>query len=251
MRLPTALVIQHAAGEGVARLGDWLTSAGLLLDVVHPYRSAVPSSAVPSSLDGHAAVIVLGGAMAAWEDDVAPWLPATRDLIRTATARSVPVLGVCLGGQLVAAALGGRVDRGAEGPEIGPGLVAKRDAAERDRLFRPVPFTPDVLQWHWDQITDLPPDATLLASSMRYQNQAFRVGERTWGVQFHIETTPEMVRRWAAEDAAPLAEIGVDVNALLDRYDLEQVHADLADVWQPFAVRFAEVVREAEYAARS
>jgi GMP synthase-like glutamine amidotransferase len=245
VRLPTALVVQHAADDGIARFGDWLAEAGLLLDVVRPFEGR----AVPESPAGYAAVIVLGGGMAAWDDEAAPWLPATRELLRTA-AGAVPVLGICLGGQLLAAALGGRVDRGEAGPEIGPGLVAKRDVAAHDRLFRPVPFTPDVLQWHWDQITALPPGATLLASSPRYPHQAFRVGERTWGLQFHIETTPEMVLRWAAEDAAALADRGIDVHALLARRDLAEVHADLAEVWQPFAARFAEVVRETEYATR-
>jgi GMP synthase (glutamine-hydrolysing) len=246
VRLPTALVVQHSAGDGIASLGDWLGEAGLLLDVLRPYDG----TAVPESPAGYAAVIVLGGSMAAWDDETAPWLPATRDLLRAATAGGLPVLGVCLGAQLLAAALGGRVDRGEAGPEIGPGLVAKRDVAAQDRLFRPIPFTPDVLQWHWDQITALPPGATLLASSTRYPHQAFRVGERTWGLQFHVETTPEMVRRWAVEDAAALAGVGIDVDALLARWDLDEVHADLAEVWQPFAARFVEVVREAEYAAR-
>ncbi|HVQ95219.1 MAG TPA: type 1 glutamine amidotransferase [Mycobacteriales bacterium] len=247
MRLPTGLVIQHSAGDGLGRLGDWLREAGLLLDVLRPDQG----QAVPAALDGYAAVIVLGGAMSAWDDAAAPWLPATRDLLRAATAAGVPVLGVCLGAQLLASALGGRVERGGSGPEIGPALIAKRDVAAHDRLFRPVPFTPDVLQWHWDAITSLPPDATLLASSTRYPHQAFRVRERTWGVQFHLETTADMVRRWAAEDAAALADVGIDVAALLARRDLDEVHADLAEVWQPFAVRFVEVVREAEYAARA
>jgi GMP synthase-like glutamine amidotransferase len=247
VRLPTALVVQHSAGDGIARLGDWLGEAGLLLDVLRPFEGR----AVPESPAGYAAVIVLGGSMAAWEDEAAPWLPATRDLLRAASAGGAPVLGICLGAQLLAAALGGRVDRGEADPEIGPGLVAKRDLAAADPLFRPVPFTPDVLQWHWDQISTLPPGATLLASSPRYPHQAFRVGERAWGLQFHVETTPEMVRRWAAEDAVALASRGIDVDALLARRDLDEVHADLAEVWRPFAARFVQVVRQAEYAARS
>jgi GMP synthase (glutamine-hydrolysing) len=246
VRLPTALVVQHSAGDGIARLGDWLGEAGLLLDVLRPFEGRP----VPDSPAGYAAVIILGGSMSAWDDETAPWLPATRDLLRTATAGGVPVLGVCLGAQLLAAALGGQVDRGGSGPEVGPALVAKRDVAAHDRLFGPVPFTPDVLQWHWDQITTLPAGATLLASSTRYPHQAFRVGERTWGLQFHIETTVEMVRRWADEDAAALAGQGIDVHALIGRHDLAEVHADLAEVWQPFAARFVEVVREAEYATR-
>ena len=245
MRLPTALVVQHTPNEAPARLGDWLTGAGILLDVRRPY-DGLP---LPG-LDGFAALVVLGGPMGAHDDGDAPWLPATRDLLREAVRAGVPVLGICLGAQLLAAALGGQVRRGAEGPEIGPGLVAKRDAGAGDPLFRPVPFTPDVVHWHWDEITELPAGATLLASSTRYPNQAFRVGERAWGLQFHVETTPELVRQWAAEDAGPLAEIGYDVAAALEGWELEARHADLEEVWEPFARRFAEVVREREHARR-
>jgi GMP synthase-like glutamine amidotransferase len=246
VRLPTALVIQHSAADGLARLGDWLGEAGLLLDVVTPYDG----SPVPVTADGHAAVVVLGGPQSAWQDDAAGWLPATRELLRSAAGTGVPVLALCLGAQLLAAALGGRVDRGVDGPEVGPGLVAKRDAAAADPLFGPVPFTPDVLHWHWDQISALPPGATLLASSSRYPHQAFRVGQRCWGLQFHVETTPEIVRQWAAEDAANLAGVGIDIAAVLARRDLDELHADLAEVWQPVAARFVEVVRAADYATR-
>jgi GMP synthase (glutamine-hydrolysing) len=246
VRLPTALVVQHSPGDTAARLGDWLGDAGLLLDVRTPYDG----SALPAGLDGHAAVVVLGGSMGAHDDEAAPWLPTTRELLATSAAAGVPTLGVCLGAQLLAVAAGGRVERGAAGPEIGPGLVAKRDAAASDPLFGPVPFTPDVLHWHWDAVTQLPPGAVLLASSSRYPHQAFRVRDRAWGLQFHVETTPEMVRRWAAEDAAALAAEGIDPNAVLGRTDLDAVHADIAAVWQPFAARFVEVVRQADYAHR-
>jgi GMP synthase-like glutamine amidotransferase len=246
VRLPTALVVQHSAVEDAGRLADWLAAAGLLLDLHRPYDG----SPLPSRAGGHAALIVLGGSMGAHDDAVAPWLPATRALLADALAAGVPTLGICLGAQLLAAAAGGRVERGSAGPEIGPGLVAKRDAAAADRLFGPVPFTPDVVHWHWDTVAALPAGAVLLASSTRYPHQAFRVGEHAWAVQFHVETTPEMVRRWAAEDAAELAAEGLDVDALLGRTDLDALHADIAAIWQPFAARFAEVVRAADYARR-
>jgi GMP synthase (glutamine-hydrolysing) len=246
VRLPTALVVQNTPNETPARLGEWLTEAGVLLDVRTPYDGRP----LPG-LDGAAALLVMGGPMGAYDDEDAPWLPATRDLLREAVRSGVPVLGVCLGAQLLAGALGGRVRRAAEGPEIGPGLVAKRDVGAGDRLFAPVPFTPDVVHWHWDEIAGLPSGATLLASSPRYENQAFRVGETAWGLQFHVETTPEMVRTWARDDAEALAEEGWDVLAAADGWDLDTVHADLAEVWSPVASRFAEVVREREYATRA
>jgi GMP synthase (glutamine-hydrolysing) len=244
VQLPTLLVIQHSPTESAARLGGWLSEAGILLDVRTPYDG----SAIPS-LRGFAGLLVLGGGMGAYDDELAPWLPATRDLLRDAVAQQVPTLGVCLGAQLLAAALGGRVAPVDEGPEIGPALVAKRDVAVEDPLFGPVPFTPDVLQWHFDQITTLPADAVLLASSVRYPNQAFRVGPAAWGLQFHVETSPELVRSWAEADRQRLTDDGWDVDALLARWDLDALHADLAEVWQPFAGRFAELLRQRLVAA--
>ena len=243
MRLPTALVVEPTDSTGAGRLGGWLRDAGLLLD-------RRPGTDLPDP-ESYSAVVVMGGAMGAYDDDAHPWLPGVRDLLRVAVGAGLPTLGVCLGGQLLAGALGGQVRPGDEGPEIGPGLVAKRDTAATDPLFGPVPFTPDVLQWHYDSVTELPAGATLLASSTRYPHQAFRVGEAAWGLQFHIETTPETVRRWAAADADLLArEYDWDVLAALARWDLERVHADLEDVWRPFAQRFAELARVREYARR-
>jgi GMP synthase-like glutamine amidotransferase len=236
-------VIQHAAAEPPGRLTDWLLEAGVLSEVAEPY-AGLP---LPDDLNGYDALVVLGGAMSAYDAGV-PWLGATRDLLRVAVAGGTPTLGICLGAQLLAAALGGRVARGADGPEIGPALVAKRDLAAADPLFGPVPFTPDVVQWHYDGITALPAGAVLLATSPRYPTQAFRIGNAAWGLQFHIETTPEMVKSWAEADAARLAEHGIDVDRVLAR--LEEAHADLAEVWQPFTRRFAELVRRAAYNQR-
>ena len=243
--MPTVLVVEHSPAEPAGRLGGWLADAGLLLDVRRPYQG----DALPT-LRGYSALLVLGGSMGVHDDDAAPWLPETRDLLRDAVRDGVPVLGICLGAQLLVAALGGQVRTAPDGPEIGPGLVAKRDVAAEDRIFRRVPFTPDVLQWHYDMVAELPAGATGLATSTRYPHQAFRVGERAWGLQFHIETTPEIVRGWATEDAPRLAELGYDLPAAAARWDLDALHDDLAEAWEPFAGRFAEVVREYDHAAR-
>lgn len=240
MRLPTALVIQHSPTEPPGRLREWLFEAGVLSEVAEPYLDRE----LPPTLDGFAALVVLGGGMSVHDDVIAPWLPRTRELLRAAVAAGLPTLGICLGAELLAEACGGRVTQGAEGPEIGPALVAKRDVAAADPLFGPVPFTPDVFQWHYDGVAVLPPGAVLLASSPRFPTQAFRLGDAAWGLQFHIETTPDMVRRWAKDDADQLVEYGIDASRVLAR--LDEAHADIAEVWQPFTHRFAELVRRTD-----
>ncbi len=178
--------------------------------------------------------------MGANDDDVAPWLPHERALLRAAVADEVPTLGICLGAQVLAAANGGRVTTNPEGPEIGAQLVAKRAAAATDPLFATLPITPDVVQWHYDTITVLPPGAIHLASSPVCDNQAFRLGRLAWGIQFHIETTPDVVRAWAAKDAMRLD--GFDLGSMLSR--AVGIHDDLAEVWQPFIAAFADIVRD-------
>ena len=232
-----ALVVTHSATEGVAHLGDWLTAAGLELDVVEPWAG----QSLPEDLSAYDALVVMGGPQQAYDDDSAPWLPATKELLRLAVRTAVPTLGVCLGAQLLAEANGGRVALGDDGIEAGARLVAKRDAAWDDPLLADIPFTPTVVQWHEDVIVDLPPGAVLLASSSKYPNQAFRVGTRAWGLQFHVETPPEMVRHWGREYGSRVVESGRDPVALA-----EQAVAELDEVaacWQPVAVRFAEIAQ--------
>jgi GMP synthase (glutamine-hydrolysing) len=230
---PTVLVVHNDDSDPVARLGDWLTDAGLDLRLV-----AGPD--LPPDLSGYDGLVVLGGAMGAHDDATVPWLPHERALLREAVTTELPTLGVCLGAQLLALAHGGRVEPSPGGPEIGAQLIAKRAAASTDPLFGPMPITPDVLQWHFDAITVLPPGAVHLASSPVCDNQAFRLGRLAWGIQFHIETTPEIVRSWAVEDAGLLD--GFDLDLIVSRSTA--AHADIAEVWAPFAHAFADVVRD-------
>ena len=228
MSSPRVLVVEVHASDPVGRLGDWLTEADVELDVVTEARS----------LDGYAGLVVLGGPQHADDEELAP----IRQLVRDAVSSELPTLGVCLGGQLLAAANGGRVEANPDGPEIGAQLIAKRAAASTDPLFGSLPITPDVLQWHFDAVTALPPGAVQLASSPMCEQQAFRLGRLAWGIQFHIETTPEIVRSWAAQDAANLPDHDLDL--IVSR--AAAVHEDIAEVWRPFAHAFAGVVREPE-----
>lgn len=229
------LVVLPSDTDPPARLGEWLRDAGLELDERH----LDAGDALPADLTGHDGLLVLGGPQSSV--DGAPELDPVRDLLRRAIAGDVPTLAVCLGGQLLAQAGGGAVRAGVDGPEVGAALVAKRDSADADPVFGPLPLSPDVVQWHHDEISELPPGALLLASSPVYAHQAFRVGRHVYGLQFHIETTAEMVRAWAEDDPVGVAATPFDVDTICARFDA--VADDLAEVWQPFAARFAELVR--------
>lgn len=220
--------MEPSDGDPIERLGEWLAQAGAELTVCRP-----AAEGLPDRLDGVDGLVCMGGEMGAYDDAAHPWLVELRSLLGRAVAGRLPVLGVCLGGQLLALATGGEVRKAVNGPEVGTQLIAKRDVAAHDPLFAQLPLTPDVIQFHHDEISRLPPGATLLASSPRYPNQAFRVGAAGYGLQCHIETSPATVVCWGRRDTAGKFPVHQ-----LDRDHLEQVHADIAQAWQPFATRF-------------
>ncbi len=236
-----ALVIENDPTDDVRRLGDWLTGAGLALDVIRPHAG----DQLPTDLDGYAALVVMGGEQHAYPDPDgtpgAPWFPHLQRLLRKAVNGRVATLAVCLGGQLLAVAHGGTVVRSAAGPEFGPRLVGRRDVADNDPVFARVPFAPDVVQWHHDEITELPIGAVLLAASPGYPYQAFRLGDRAWGTQFHIECDTAMVAEWVSHNVDTLLDEGYDPQRVIDATDA--VMDDLTEVWKPFAERFAAVAK--------
>ena len=227
------LIIQPGDDDPPGPLGDWLADAGAELDIRFP-----PVDELPSGLDGYDGLVVLGGGMDADDDTGHPWLPTVRRLLASAVSSGLPTLGICLGSQLLASAVGGKVQLGTDGPEVGPGLVSKKDAAWIDPLFADLPLMQDVLQFHRDVIAQLPPGAELLASSPIYPNQAFRVGRCAYGVQFHIETTPKIVQLWASQSPDMTAFASND--AFSDD-KLIALHDDLAETWKPFAARFTQL----------
>jgi GMP synthase-like glutamine amidotransferase len=138
-------------------------------------------------------VLAMGGPMGAGDDADHPWLAGERQLVREAVEGGRPFLGVCLGVQLLAAALGARVYE-AERPEVGLLAVELTEHGRDDPLFAGVEL-PVTLQWHGDTF-DMPNGAVRLARSPMAENQAFRVGERAYGIQFHLEVTGEMAAEW-------------------------------------------------------
>ena len=231
------VVVPHET-DPLGRLGDWLRDAGAELDERHQGLG----EPLPKTLDGYDGLVVLGGPQSALDDDAAsPELVPVRDLLRQALAADLPTLAICLGAQLLAQVGGGRVRPGIDGPEVGATLVAKRDAADADPVFGPLPLSPDVIQFHHDEISELPPGSTLLASNPYYANQAFRVGRHVYGLQFHIETTPEIVHEWAERDVVGVAASPYDRETICLLSD--EAHPHVAEAWAPFAARFAELVR--------
>lgn len=233
MSTPRILVIQPDPSDPIGPLGEWLTEAGAELDV-----RRLPRDELPGEVGDYDGLVCLGGGMGAEDDTTHPWLADVRRLLARAAGTGVPTLAVCLGAQLLAAATGGQAGRGTDGPEVGPSLVSKKDAAWTDPLFAEIPLMPDVLQFHQDAILQLPPGATLLISSPRYQHQAYRLNRCAYGVQFHIETTPEVVQGWArsAPGVASAAREGS-----LEPDVLARLHADIEETWRPFAHRFARL----------
>jgi|GEM_PF-66107 len=229
------LVIENDLIAPIGRLEGWLRAAGAELVLCSP----ATGQPLPADLAGYSALVVLGGGMNAYQDEVAGWLPELRALLAEAVRTELPTLGICLGAQLLAAATGGRVSQ-AGTPEYGAQLIAKRQAAATDPLFRELPITPDVLQWHVDEVSQLPPGAVLLASSPVCEVEAFRVGRLAWGIQFHIETTPEIVTLWAEQDRELLADY--DLPAILER--AVRAHPDVAEVWQPVVTAFVALAAD-------
>ncbi|MFJ3673386.1 methyltransferase domain-containing protein [Streptomyces sp. NPDC090106] len=190
-------IVEHAPQEGPYAIGDALEKAGLPLRVSRTWAG----DPVPDTVDDIVALVVMGGPMAAYDDF--PSRTAELALLRAALEAEVPVLGVCLGAQLLAVAAGGAARPG-NGAQVGWSGVRMTGTAHDDLLFAPVPEQLRVLHWHSDTM-DLPPGARLLASCDRYEAQAFRVGASAWGMQFHLEVDEAAVGAFAAafpEEAA-------------------------------------------------
>ena len=213
------LVVQHDADAGAGRTARHLG----LLDVRRPDLG----EPLPGDLSAYRGLLVLGGEMAAWEDDVAPWLPATRALLAAAVRDGVPALGICLGAQLLALACGGTVAPGEAGTELGLTDVEPLPAAAADPLLGvALPARAAVPQYHRDAVDRLPADAEWLARGDLYPHQAFRVGAAAWAVQYHPEVTQRDFAAWCRGGRDGLLAEGLDPAAAQARMAAEDEHLE-------------------------
>lgn len=192
--VPVVLVVQHGADDPPGRLGRWLSEAGCRLEVVQCHAD----EPLPASLDRVAGLVVLGGAMGAYDDAEVPWLGATRTLLAEAVERGVATLGVCLGHQLLAVACGGSV-RPALEPQLGVVGLQLTAAAATDPLFGGLAAETQVVHWNNDIVVEAPAGSVVLSTSAA-GIQALRVGDHAWGLQFHPEVDPATVSGWAQAD---------------------------------------------------
>jgi GMP synthase (glutamine-hydrolysing) len=204
------VVVRHEGPDRIRLAEDVFAESGLRVAYVDLWRD----HQLPSPADV-AALVFLGGTMGVGDSNEFPFLAAEQDLIREAVRQSIPLLGLCLGAQLLAAATGGKVFRAAH-RSIGFLPVAKTLAAESDGLFRGFCATDRLLSWHQDTFT-LPPGSQLLMSSDDTPNQAFRVGACAWGAQFHFEADQALFENWIESSRELLPSTwGITTGALVE-----------------------------------
>ncbi|OVE78411.1 hypothetical protein BVX98_00175 [bacterium F11] len=200
-------VLIHFQTETLGTLENRLKEAGHSYREIHLYRG----EALPS-IEDVTGLIVMGGPMGVTEIDLYPYILEETQLIGSCIRKNLPVLGICLGGQLIAHALGSKVFPN-RFKEVGWDLVSLTDEALSDPVFKGT--KKDFLAFHWHGDTfDLPKGAIHLAKTSRCRNQAFRYGKTTYGFQFHLETNPEMIHQWigSPEGKAMLESAGEDAS---------------------------------------
>ncbi|CEK17068.1 GMP synthase family protein [Chthonomonas calidirosea] len=203
------LVLQHIEIETIGTIAQALQVAGLSPHVVHAYAG----EPVPRDLRASAGLIVMGGPMGVYDSQRYPFLDAEKRLIANAIEAHKPILGICLGSQLLAATLGAKVYKGAQ-KEIGWHWLTLTQAAAADPLLQATPTSFMAFHWHGD-VFECPQGATPLASSALTPYQAFRYGDSAYGFLFHMEVTETMIQNMVRTFAEEIREAGEDETQIL------------------------------------
>jgi GMP synthase (glutamine-hydrolysing) len=211
-----ALAIVHQTDAGPGVFADEMRDRGVRLD---EWLLSERGTSPPAEISEYDAVLTFGGAMHADQEDRHPWLRFEKDFLAAILDDGMPMLAVCLGSQLLAEAAGGSARRTSE-PEIGWHEVEVTEEAASDPVIGALAPRFTAFQWH--SYEAVPPEGATVLARSPVCSQAYRIGERAWGIQFHAEVTPADASKWIAdyrsdEDAI---RIGIDAEALRAETDL-------------------------------
>jgi GMP synthase (glutamine-hydrolysing) len=231
-----ALAIVHQPDAGPGVFAEEMGERGVELD---EWTLSVRGTGPPLEIAAYDAVLTFGGAMHADQEDRHPWLRFEKDFLDAMLEDDVPLLAVCLGSQLLAEAAGGSAQRASE-PEIGWHDVEITDQGSEDPVIGPL--APRFTGFQWHSYEALPPDGAVILARSPVCAQAYRVGERAWGIQFHAEVTAEDAEKWiddyrSDEDAV---KIGIDPEAL--RAETREQIADWNRLGRELCGRFLDAV---------
>lgn len=226
------LVVEHVPHEGLGMIAQGLSGFDL------EYMRVYETGKAEVSPEGYSALIVMGGPMGVYEADIYPFINGEMELIKEALKKDVPVLGVCLGSQLLAGAAGARVYKGGK-KEIGWYNVSITDEGSSDRLFLGLPDEFPVFQWHGDTF-DVPSNAVNLASSDLFPHQVIKVGKRAYGFQFHFEVTEKMIGEWIEINEGELKAANIDPKKIIK--ETPEKIAGLHRLGRAIVQRFARLI---------
>lgn len=238
LRTPKVLVVEHQTDAGIGFLGECLDRNNVATTIVGP----VAGIEIPESGAGFDGVIVLGGSPGPTDDEAAPWLPRVRSLISSALEHELPLLGLCLGAELLAVVAGGTVSAMPAGSEKGLTDMTMTSHAAEDVLFSNLPVNVRGVQWHSLEISSLPPGTVSLCTSSSCANQAFRVGTNAWGLQFHPEVLTETTNKWVNDEYAGFAAAGRFPEGIVA--EVKEAESELRRLWGGLADRWLQLVCE-------
>jgi GMP synthase-like glutamine amidotransferase len=230
----TILFIQNYATDPPHLVADWLSEIGFAIETIRAYDG----ESIPTELPAHiSAVIPLGGAMNAMQDSEYPWLGPEKALLKKIVAQDIPVIGICLGAQLLGAALGGTVAR-LDQNEIGIYNINQVADDEIMNVGQGAPTT----QWHEDYVQVLPDGATLIASNETCPTQIFRVGELTYGLQCHPEADASIVALWENKPDNAFKNFNKGSVETTVAESVRRREGDLSTMWKPLIQNWGKAV---------